>query len=472
MTAITVNATTYDIQRAREEMLGVFGALDAGRPNAWAQYGYKTTLTFADFLQAYERGGAGHGAVHRLLDKCWQEVPRIKQLEADKETPWEKSLKKLLTGINGWQKLRDLDRRNLVGRYAGLIYRVADNKLLSEPLGTGGKLVDLVPLYENQIKVLKWNEDELSQDYGRPEMFQFETSPPGTMEEARPRTWLKVHPSRVQMLAEGSVNGDFYNGVPLLRAGFNDLVGIEKIGGGAPESYLKNSARTLKFEYDPNATPQAIQQADGSTQSVRQVHEEQTRKLNRNQDSAIVIQGGKADTLQTTVPDPTGSFQVSANLFAASVQIPFTVLFGQQTGRLASDEDKADMVARCKSRQINELTPMLTELVQRLQAAGLIDVAEFEIEWPPLDAPGDKEKLAQAKGMAEVNKISFDSGSGEIYKPNEIRTASGYEEQPDAGTLTPQQKESIGADEAAKEAAAEAMAAAKAPGSATSKDGP
>jgi hypothetical protein len=34
--------------------------------------------------------------------------------------------------------------------------------------------------------------------------------------------------------------------------------------------------------------------------------------------------------------------EVTANELAASVQIPFTILFGQQTGRLASDEDKTD----------------------------------------------------------------------------------------------------------------------------------
>lgn len=57
--------TNSDIIRSREELLTFFGGLDAKRPNAWAQYGYKQALTFEDFQLAYDRGGAGFGVVHR-----------------------------------------------------------------------------------------------------------------------------------------------------------------------------------------------------------------------------------------------------------------------------------------------------------------------------------------------------------------------------------------------------------------------
>lgn len=125
--------TDSDTIRSREELLSFFGGLDAKQPNAWAQYGYKQAPNFEDFQLEYERGGAGFGAVHRLLDGCWQKLPRIKQPEVDKPTPQETKTLKVLDAINGWQKLRDLDCRNMVGRYAALIYRMADNQLLSQP---------------------------------------------------------------------------------------------------------------------------------------------------------------------------------------------------------------------------------------------------------------------------------------------------------------------------------------------------
>lgn len=439
MPALTVNTTDYEIRRARESLLAT-GALDAKRPTAWAQYGYPTDLGFADFLRAYERGGAAFGAVHRILDKCWQDKPRIKAPEKDEETDWEIKLKKLLTSIGAWQKLRDFDRRNMVGRYAGLIYRIADGKPLREPLVKGQRLVDLVPVYENQLDVASWDSDTESENFGQPTMYRYRMKPPQAGNtQGRPDHWVDVHPTRVQILAEGSV-GDMFDGVPLLRPGFNALVDIEKISGGSGESFLKNSARAVTINFDAAASPQVLtQNPDGTpgTKTVREVVGEQVDALNRNIDSVLVTQGAEANTLQTTVSDPGPAFEVAANLFAASVQIPMTILFGAQTGRLASDQDQRDMAARCKSRQINELTPMLEQLVRRLQAAGLVELGEFEIEWEPLDAPGDDAKATILGKMTDAAWKHFQAGGVEpLFDANELRAVMDYEQRPNGSLPT------------------------------------
>lgn len=426
MPQITVNTSDLEIIRARQS-LALGGSLDAKRPDSWQVYGYPLEVTFAHMLTAYERGGAGHGAVHRLLDGCWQQLPRIKSPASDKETPWETKTAKLLTSIKAWAKLKDFDRRNMVGRYAGLIYRVGDGKALSEPLERAQRLADIVPVYEDQLKVTAWHNDQTQENYGQPAMFQYRTRPDlAGDKQGRPDTWLDVHPSRVQILAEGST-GDMFDGVPLLKAGFNALVDVEKVSGGSAESFLKNSARTITIQYDKDASPTVIN-ADGTQGSVKTAHEDQVRALNRNQDAAMVTQGATAGVLQTTVSDPTGAFQLAANLFSASVQIPFTILFGQQTGRLASDQDKADMQARCKARQALELTPMIEEFVRRMQAASIIEAGEFEIEWPDIAAPSDKEKLENAKAMAAINTEVFNAGmQGEVpFDGVEIRKAAGW----------------------------------------------
>lgn len=422
----TIVANSYDIQMARYELAQSLGALDAKRPAAWQQYGYPTDITFKHMLAAYERGGAAHGAVHRLLDKCWQELPRIKRPDSDQETPWEQRVNAVMKSVSAWAKLRDFDRRNMIGRYAALIYRVADGKALREPLDRAARLADLVPIYEDQLRVTQWDSDTTSPTYGQPLMFQYQSRRVQTGDnQGQPIEWADVHPSRVQILAEGSV-GDMFDGVPLLRAGFNALVDLEKISGGSAESYLKNSARTLVFQYDKDTAVQAIGE-NGETTSVRQAHEEQARSLNRNQDASIVMQGGTASTLQTTTHDPKPSFEVAANLFSASVRLPFSILFGQQTGRLASDEDKADFAVRAKSRQANELTPMLEQFVRRMQAAGIIEAGEFEIEWPPLDAPGDKDKLEILKAMTAAMREAFGAGVQGLFEVDELRRAAGYE---------------------------------------------
>ena len=444
MSKITVNTSDYAIRCAREDLVGWAGALDAKRPRAWQQYGYPDTVTFQHLMNAYSRGGPGHGAVHRILDKCWQERPRIKQPEADKPTDWETKLSTMLTGINAWAKLRDLDRRNMVGRYAALIYRVADGRKLSEPLQTARALVDLIPVYEDQIRVVAWNSDMAdAENYGKPAMWQYRSRRPGSTgdTQAKPEDWADVHPSRVQILAEGSVGNDFFDGVPLLLAGFNSLVDLEKISGGSAESFIKNSARTVVLSFDANSSPGQIAAEPGGTtptaSAIKTAIEDKMLALNRNIDSSLVLQGGEASTLQTTVSDPKPSFEVASNLFAASVQIPYTILFGQQTGRLASNEDKADMLARCKSRQFNELTPMLEQFVKRMQAAGLIDAGEFEIEWPPLDAPGDDAKFANLAKLTGAMQQAFAAGLSEpIFDANELRGVAGFEPRADDGMPT------------------------------------
>ena len=432
MNQIIINE--YDLQLAREAVAG-FGSLDTKRPTAWSQYGYPITPTFAEMLQAYERHPAAHGAVHRLLDKCWQSLPRIKSPASDQETLWEQRTAAILRGVSAWAKLRDLDRRNMVGRYAALIYRVADGKALRDKLERAAKLVDLVPVYEDQIRVTQWDADQASTTYGQPLMFQFQSRRVQTGDtQGQPIEWADVHPSRVQILAEGSV-GDMFDGVPMLRAGFNSLVDLEKISGGSGESFLKNSARTLVFQYERDTAVQAIGE-NGERVSVRQAHEEQARALNRNQDASIVMQGGTASTLQTATHDPKPSFEVAANLFAASVRIPFTILFGQQTGRLASDEDKADFAARAKSRQVNELTPMLEQFVRRMQAAGIIEAGEFEIEWPEVAAPSEREKVELLKAYTSAMREAFAAGVQGLFEANELRRVVGFEPLQNDGMAT------------------------------------
>lgn len=416
------------ISRARESLLT---GLDSKRDTSWVMYGYPEEVTFDAMLRAYERTGAGHGAVHRILDKCWSEWPRIKADDGrDEESEWEAKLSAKMKRL--WPKLMDFDRRNMVGRFAALIYRVGDGKALREPLDKAQRLVDLVPVYESQIRVQSWVEDETAEDYGMPSMYQYRTRPVSIGDtQARPETWIDVHPSRVQILAEGSV-GDMFDGVPLLRAGFNKLVDLEKIEGGSAEGVFKNSARATVVEFSADANvvqaTQSGKQLTGSTETnVADVVEQQIRSLNKSHDAAMMLQGAKAYPLTVALSDPRGAWEIAANEFAASVRIPFTILFGQQTGRLASDEDKADHAARCEKRQETELTPMLEQLITRLQAAGLVDEGAFVVEWPDLSAPSDEQKLDNLNKMVAAMKTAFDAGAPGLFETDELRRVAGYD---------------------------------------------
>lgn len=433
---ITVNTSDLEIIRARAMAAG-FGSLDTKRPDAWAVFGYPNELTFDRMKTAYDRGGAGHGAVHRLLDGCWQINPRIKQPEADEETPWEKKTKAVLTTIRGFAKLKDFDRRNMVGHYAALIYRVADNRKLSEEIGRAQRLVDIVPIYENQLRVTAWNTAENSENYGKPTMYQFRTRPElhGTDTQARPETWIDIHPSRVQIMAEGSV-GDMFDGVPLLKPGYNSLVDIEKVSGGSAESYLKNSARTLTIEYAPGSETN-IYDRKGNIIAPKEHHEEQVKALNRNIDGAIVTQGAKAGVLQTTTNDPTGAAYLPMYLFATSVGLSFAGLYGQRLGQLAGEQDKKSDQERFKGRQESELTPMIEEFVRRMQGVGVIEPGEFEVEWPDIAAPSDAEKIETLLKMTQALGNAFNAGIQELFDGDELRGVVNFKPSSDAVFVPP-----------------------------------
>lgn len=135
ITDLVINSS--EVARARAKLLGTLGL--AKWPTAWAQYGYSDAISFGKLLAAYERGGAAHGTVNMLLNGCWRKLPRIKSPACDKETQREKQAAQVLPGINAWAKLRDLGRRNLVGRYAALA------RITSHEQGSGlkGKLTDI-----------------------------------------------------------------------------------------------------------------------------------------------------------------------------------------------------------------------------------------------------------------------------------------------------------------------------------------
>jgi uncharacterized protein len=420
------------IGRLRESLL--YGSLDGKRPRAWEQFGYPETLTPEQLLQAYLRNPAAKSAVDQTINRCWQEWPRVKLKNSDDESPWERRLNGILEKVDAWSKIQEWDRRNMVARYAGLVLRVADGKQLREPLLKAARLVDLVPLYEHQLRVTSWDSDTSSETHGQPLMWQYrQRSNLDVDAQGRPDQWVDVHPSRMVILAEGSVGDDFLAGVPMLSASYNSLVDLEKVTGAAAESQRKNSAGHLKFIFDKDADPTKLvaPKADGTAATpddVRDVVNDRARRLIENSDAAIVAQGADVETLQTQLHDPRGSWEIAANMAAAGFLIPFTIMFGNREGQLASEQDDKAMNALCKSRQRNLLTRAVTAVIRRLQGCGVVEPSDFEVEWAPLDAPGDEDKAELGDKMAGINEKMVKAGHAPPFTPNEVRKVMDYEE--------------------------------------------
>lgn len=97
-------------------------------------------VTYENLYALYRRGGIAHGAVEKLVGKCWQTNPEIIEGddadESEDETARERKSKQVFTN-RFWRSFAEADRRRLVGRYAGIILHVRDEKDWNLPVTKG-----------------------------------------------------------------------------------------------------------------------------------------------------------------------------------------------------------------------------------------------------------------------------------------------------------------------------------------------
>jgi len=144
----------------------------------------------------------------------------------------------------------------------------------------------------------------------------------------------------------------------------------------------------------------------------------------------LVMQAGAPSVLSVAAADPQPTWTVTANEFVASIQCPFTIQFGQQTGRLASDEDKKDWAKRCNGRRWGFQSAVVTAVIERFWMVGAIEPpisGEVTLAWSDLLAPSEKEKIANMQAMAEVAQKTQQAYGTPAIEANEVRAVGELE---------------------------------------------
>lgn len=447
-----VNALADAVGRQRMLYAGMNG--NTKRTKLWDEFGYPEQLTFDNFHRQYRRGSTGFAAVHKLLDSCWTDNPTIidgdEYRESTNTTAWEKAVTKLMK--KHWAKIKDADRRNMVGRYSALLIQVRDNRDWSEPVDIavvkrlGSKaLVKLIPAWEAQITPGNTDVDTHSETYGQPVSYHFNEQPVGDDKTTGSPRAVQVHPDRIILLCEGSEDENILSGIPLLEAGYNDLLDIEKTKGGSAEGFLKNASRQLGISFDAATDMATISKMakEAGYKDLGEAMNDKMMKLNRGTDSALVTQSGTTSVLSVAAADPTPSWTVSANQFCATIQCPFNILFGKQTGNLASEEDKTAWATRCNGRRWGFMTDLVTRVIERFWAIGIIDppsTGEVSLTWSDLLAPSEKEKLANMDKMADVAVKTQQAYGTPSIDENEIRAVGELEPRKAPATPDPNKK--------------------------------
>ena len=447
-----VNALADAIGRQRMQYAGRNG--NVKRTKLWDEFGYPETLTFDNFYRQYRRGSTGYSAVHKLLDACWIDLPTIIDGDEDREstatTKWEKAVTKLMK--KHWAKIKDADRRNMIGRYSALLIQVRDNRDLWQPIDVdvvkklGSKaLVKLIPAWEPQIKPGNLDIDTWSETYGQPVSYQFNEQPIGDEGTYSSPRSVQVHPDRIILLCEGSEDDNILSGIPLLEAGYNDLLDIEKTKGGSAEGFLKNASRQLATEFDEKVSIDSLikQAKEAGYDRLGDAMNDKVNKLNSGTDAALVTQGGKTSVLSVAAADPTPSWTVSANSFSSTIQCPFNIMFGKQTGNLASEEDKTAWANRCNGRRWGFQSDVITRVIERFWNVGIIEPpasGEVSLVWSDLLAPSEKEKLANMAVMADVAQKTQQAFGTPAVDENEVRAVGEFEPRKEPVTPDPNAK--------------------------------
>lgn len=409
------------------------------------EFGYPENLAFTDFYKLYKRNGAARGFIERLSDICWLDYPKfidgdIREQDS-KLTTWEQIATDLFND-KLWPAIIEADKRGIVGKYAGLIIQLRDGRKWDEPVDTAvlnrlnspDAIVKLIPAWEAQLTACEWNNNESDENYGQVTMYQFNEIAVGN-KSGKPNISRRIHPDRVIILNETSVINSMDDGESQLEVGYNDLIDMMKYSGGSAEGFLKNASRQVHLNYDGDSDMEELERELRSRgfEKPADALNRQIALLNSGTDSALITAGATANILSVAPADPSSGWSVSANSFAASVRMPFTIIFGQQTGRLASDEDKADYAKRGMSRRNGFLSALIKNIVNQFIKLKVIQPLvnnTLTLKWSDLLAPSQAERIELMLKMSDVNVKAQQSMGIAVFTPNEIREAGGYEPDP------------------------------------------
>lgn len=390
-------------------------------------YGYPDKLEFSNYWNMYRRFGIAKSVIELPVDTMWKTPPKIEGSDA-----LVKEVDILIKKFKMWQRAKGLDTRQRVGRYAGMYMRVRDNQMPNtkvESLSGLASLVEMMPLYESQLKITQTDQDVLSDTYGQPILYQYSGNVEGDRNENTNEV-ITIHASRIIPAAEGADSGWIY-GIPALEASYNSLMDLRKIAGAGGEGFYRNAAQSIVFELTDASS------ATHNAPLLKKFNDAVNTFVRSRFLRSLWTPGLKPHVLESNLANPKEFFMTSLADVAAGTTppIPSTVLIGQQTGERASTEDSKTYLSGVQSRRENFGTELVSSLIDWMMLHGILKIEKYEVEWDDLLARSNVEKMTSAKDMAETNQKQFQSGQDVPFSAEEIREAAGFEpeeiEEPD-----------------------------------------
>lgn len=416
------------LTRRLNSLFGGMFALDQKRPKYYDSFGYKDHLEFWDFYHAFERHPLAYAGVKRLADKTWQDYPSIlEDRDAHDETQREADIREAFERLQFWTKLHEADWKGRVGEYGAIIFRFADGRPLREPVqrvpgGLQG-LVEIIPVYQEQLKPTEWDLDETSIRYGQPTMYNFHES--AVDPDENKIRHASIHWTRVHIWSRsGTVHGE-----SVLKPGYNALVNMEKIMGSSGEGFLQMSRNNPIFDIDPEANLAQLAQMMGvdEVSDVPDKLDEVVGDYRSGYDNSMMTQGFSVSWPDMRLEDPENHFKINAQAFAATLPMSLKGLLGSEEGKLASDQDAQQDDATIMTRRNTLAVPNVKRIIDYLIAVGVMPSMAYRVEWSDLTESSIDDKTERAVKMQTMNKDGMGTGEGVVFTRDEIRETMGYE---------------------------------------------
>jgi len=383
--------------------------------NVYNDFGYPFELSFFNLINMYRRFGPATAVVDIPPDLSWLTHPTIKGSEK-----FNLELKKLIKKTKLWNRTKGLDKRQRVGRYAGMFIEISDNKKPDLPVGklTGiANIRNLKPLYEGQLHVLNTEQDLTKDNYAQPTMYEFRNTD-ASNKNPDENSSFHIHPDRLIIAAEGADDGSIY-GFSSLENIFNDLMDLRKISGSGGEGFYQNTRSAPVIEIDDETQVPSAKDQEKLTKEIDDFLGKWQKKF--------ISRGMKFVYPNIKLDSPKEFAENSWNNISAGSRISTNILRGVQTGVLAGDKDNQSTMIMIQSRRENFLTELVTTIIDWFILHGVLSFSEYEIEWDDLTAASEDQKLDIGKKMAEINEKAFKSGMSAVFTEDEIREASGKE---------------------------------------------
>lgn len=382
------------------------GTSYSGDRNITAALGYKTSLSFNDYLSRYFTQDIAKAIIDRPVKASWKGEIEVLENTKTKRTKFEKEWKKLYLRLKLKSIFMRADRLTGLGSYSVLLLGLDDIKTtkgFSNKVKKGAKLLYVKPFSELSATIDEWDEDEHSVRFGKPVYYKIRISSDSlqghkpTANRNKRKEYdsdLRVHYSRIVHLTEDILE-DEVHGLPRLQSVFYRLMDLEKLVGGSAEMYWRGArpGYTGNVKQDYEMTPE-----------MRKDLNDQIKEFEHNLKRVLVNEGVDYKSLEQQIADPEAHVNVQIQMISAVTGIPKRILVGSERGELSSAQDKQEWISYVTSRREEQNEPgILRPFIDHLIEYKIIPAPkseEYMVVWDKLFSLSDKEKVELGKNRA------------------------------------------------------------------------